>query len=161
MFSDGDPSVTNGFKMYNCLQTALNVTMFSGLIFLSMKLLLLSFRYIDILGSRYQINTSRGKLILSAIYVPLMLGFAISIFLEIVWIYRMFSGTNCSTSYSYLTSLNYYNICWSSQGLSQIVIWIIWCLASEMNDKLMEDNEAAFDNSCNREDDSKCVIGNS
>ena len=140
----GDPSITYSFKVYNCLQTIFNVTICSVLIFLSIKLFVLSFRYINILSARYQLNVTKVKIILSVIYIPLMCGFAISIFLETMWIYRMMSGTNCSKYFKFLTDFNYYNMCWTTQCLSFIVIWIIWFLAADMMGSDGDDEDDSY-----------------
>ena len=128
----GAPELSLSSKLYNCAQSFINDLIYILLIFLSVKLVHMSFKYIDILNARYQIKVLQVKLILSTVYFPLILGFVFAFFLETMWLYRIFSGTNCSSVYANLIGFNFYNLCWCSQGMSLIVIWIIWFLASEI-----------------------------
>ena len=108
--------------------------------FFSIKMTKMSFNYIDILDTRYFINSFRIKLILASVCAPLICGFLIGVYLSVVWLFHMYKGTNCSPFYAGIYTYNYGFMTWCTQAMPLLVIWIVWFLVSEL--KIRDDDDS-------------------
>ena len=88
--------VSDSFKSFYLAKTVLFVLAYLLLIYFSIKITVMSFQYIDILNARYDVSVSKVKIVFASFFFPLVLGFAIGIYLEVMWVWRLYSDEDCT-----------------------------------------------------------------
>ena len=123
--------LTFSYKLSNTLISVVYILLLPKIIQVGYKIVKISIQFIRILNFGYKINLKLIYTILFVVYGPLFFCALQILVAQFLWIYHIWTETNCSTGYQMLQVCYFYLATLGTQSLSFIVLFIIWYFACQ------------------------------